>query len=393
MSKERETPEPEHKEPEGSTISRRQVLRLLLSSAGGLVVGWEISHSGLKECRVRLGEEMAARGSCQADLAAAEARGRVERRLLEERITNAEENASSLREENKRLATSLQRITKERDAAREEAARATVLALQAQASAEIWRGTASNKPAEVLKGVRTLLESIPINFTDEAQGILKLNEKVLGTAFDSARRLIVPISEITEGLTTLYAPLIDIVDKITGVWLKIELQRGEKIMKVLADAIDWVEARTPPGKIRDFFQNLREILAASQAAVSTYSEIKGKEGYRPFSELLKIMKKKLEEIDNRLSKGPTEVIKQIEGPFLNALRSLEERVGKIRQNALDKLEEEVLVMVREQLERETLLATISDPIKFQNILEELERRGLPLTPQNVIAIAKELIEK
>jgi len=405
MSKERRIFPPQKKEeigkgssPESAgDLTRRGFLKgaavVGVSVVVGGVIGSEIEKEELQGCREKLAENTRRLGDLQANLAGTEARERTTKGLLERKIAELREQIGQLQEENNGLREKNKELTDKTEKLETEKAEAITKTSQALAIARIQEGLAGGNPLVALKGMREFLESLPLRFSDEArEGLSKTKETVV-EIFSLSRKLVVPIYEIANGLKTSYGPLIDIVDRFLGGLIDLETNLRQKLMESYENACGWVVRRIPDSKTKDFFQGLRESFKKAAEAIEVWREIKEKEGYKPFSQLLDIILGKLKEIDDKLSEGPKKVIGAVEENIVNIIKGREAKIREMLEKKQQEIEEQARAAAQKRLEAVELIRLIAGDETFQEILKILRQQSLPITPDNIIKVARSLLEK
>jgi len=347
----------------------------------------------LQDCRKELAGNTGRLGDLQAELAGAKSREETTKGLLEEEIAELQKQIGQLQEENNKWREENKKLIDKTKKLEAEKAEAIAKTSQALAIARIQESLAGGNPLVALGEVREFLGSLPLRLSDEAiEGLGKTKETII-EIFGLSRKLVVPIYEIANGLKISYGPLIGIVDKFLEGLINLEKNLRQRLMESYENACGWVVEKIPDSKTKDFFQGLRESFRKAAEAIEVWREIKGKEGYKPFSQLLETMLGKLKEIDDKLSEGPNRIIREIEENIVNIIKGRETNIRKRLEEKQQEIEEQARAAAQGRLEAERLRGVIADDETFQEILKILRQQSLPITPDNIIKVAKSLLEK
>ena len=345
----------------------------------GVVGGQKLGEQGSQACKKKLSETEQALSQTEQEKKAVDnqltaCRNKVsglegEKEVLENfnasQIEKLQEENKALQEKNKELEEQIAALQEELKATREGEYEYASLALQEAAKAKVFKDLLEGRIYDAISGARLMVEAIPVKFIDDAINGIEDLEQRLNSFFVSLGDLIVPLKEYVVGVQKIYAPLINFLDDFFKGWAKFNAKIEEAEYGSLEDFFQKIADILPEGDLKKYFQEASQQMARLAGESKAYINLLKDPNYTPFLDLLAEITKKIEEIDNKLSKWPRKIIGEVKEAIISKLQSLKEQIEGITGKIFKELdgttnEVENTLRVVKNIE-EINVANIGDP--------------------------------
>lgn len=275
---------------------------------------------------------------------------------------------------------------KRAEKAEEERANAERSLLLTRADNLVLKAALEKSPQDFLKAVELRVKSVPISLTDDAERNLDQVQKTVETTLETAKEWIIPLKEISQRISTVTLPIASVFDSILTITKKYGVTVGRfAIVKTLTSLFDFVEKNIPQRDVKEWARDganwLRELdPLLKYEQTHNVSVLQGL-----FNSLLA----KIEEIDKGWSGRITDpVLSTVETAVTGEIGRIRGGISDWREDTVGEINNKFQSLEENRKESEGIQATIRS--RSTEILAELERRGLQLTPEDVLKIATEL---
>lgn len=368
-----------------SGLSRKDFLsRVVGVGVGGAAVlgfvgGLKWGEHGSQACQKELSETQQALSqteqekdavrnqltACRNKVSGLEGEKEVLENFNASQIEKLQEENKALQEKNKELEEQIAALQEELKAAREKEYEYASLALQEAAKAKVFKDLLEGRIYDAISGARLMVEAIPLKFIDDAINGIEDLEQRLNSFFVSLGDLIVPFKEYVVGVQKIYAPFINFLDDFFKGWAKFNAKIEEAEYGSLEDFFQKIADILPEGDLKKYFEEASQQMARLAGESRAYINLLKDPNYTPFLDLLAEITKKIEKIDNKLSKWPRKIIGEVKEAIISKLQSLKEQIEGITGKIFKELdgttnEVENTLRVVKNIE-EINVANIGDP--------------------------------